>query len=524
MTGLLNVSASPHVRDKKTTTSIMLDVIIALLPATIVGIINFKLDALIIILLCIATCVFTEGIFQKIAKRKYTMTDLSAVVTGLLLALNLPSTVPFYIPILGSVFAILVVKQFFGGIGQNFMNPALAARCFLVISFTGKMTDFTYDAVSGPTPLALLKSGESVDILDMFLGTTAGTIGETSALALLIGGIYLLIRGTISYRIPFFYIATVAVYAAIYSVTSLGGFSLEYIAGHLFGGGLMIGAIFMATDYVTSPVTPKGQIVFGIFLGLLTATFRIFGGSAEGVSYAIILGNLLVPMIEKFTMPKPFGPSKKEKAQKETKEKNEVIPNTIKLFLITLVSGALLGLVYVVTEKPISEQNKKKQQEAYKSVFEVAESFEELAGFEKEEAGKILETGGFKGSDISGVVIAKDSNGEMLGYVVTAVSHEGYGGDIEFSVGITKDGTVNGIEFLSIGETAGLGMNATKDEFKSQFTGKQVSAFVSTKNGAKAENEIDALTGATITTNAVTGTVNAAIYYCDYLEGGTGNE
>ena len=280
----------------------------------------------------------------------------------------------------------------------------------------------------------------------------------------------------------------------------------------------------MATDYVTSPVTPKGQIVFGIFLGLLTATFRIFGGSAEGVSYAIILGNLLVPMIEKFTMPKPFGSSKKEKAQKETKEKNEVIPNTIKLFLITLVSGALLGLVYVVTKEPISEQNKKKQQEAYKSVFEVAESFEELAGFEKEEAGKILETGGFNGSDISGVVIAKDSNGEMLGYVVTAVSHEGYGGDIEFSVGITKDGTVNGIEFLSIGETAGLGMNATKDEFKSQFTGKQVSAFVSTKNGAKAENEIDALTGATITTNAVTGTVNAAIYYCDYLEGGTGNE
>lgn len=524
MTGLLSVSASPHVRDKKTTTSIMGDVIIALLPATVVGIYNFKLDALIIILLCIATCVFTEGIFQKVAKRKYTMTDLSAVVTGLLLALNLPSTVPFYIPILGSVFAILVVKQLFGGIGQNFMNPALAARCFLVISFTGRMTDFTYDAVSGPTPLALLKSGESVDLMDMFLGTTAGTIGETSALALLLGGVYLVVRRIISYRIPFFYIVTVAIYAAIYSATSLGGFSLEYVAGHLFGGGLMIGAIFMATDYVTSPATPKGQVVFGIFLGLLTATFRIFGGSAEGVSYAIIFGNLLVPIIEKYTMPKPFGPSKKEKAKKETKEKNEIMPNTLKLFLITLVSGALLGLVFAVTKDPIAEQNEKKQQEAYMNVFEAAEFFEELEGFDSAEAAKVLNEGGFTGSDISGVVIALDPNKEVLGYVVTVVSHEGYGGDIEFSVGISKDGTINGIEFLSIGETAGLGMNATKDEFKSQFTGKQVTAFVSTKSGAKAENEIDALSGATITTNAVTGSVNAAIYYCDYLEGGAGDE
>lgn len=522
MTGLLNVSASPHVRDKKTTSGIMLDVIIALLPATLVGIYNFKLDALIIILLCIASCLLTEGIYQKLTKKKYTLTDLSAVVTGLLLALNLPSTVPFYIPILGSVFAILVVKQLFGGIGQNFMNPALAARCFLVISFAGKMTDFTYDAVSGATPLALLKSGESVDLLDMFLGTTAGTIGETSALALLLGGVYLLARNIISYRIPFFYIFTVALYAAIYSMTALGGFSAEYVAAHLVGGGLMLGAIFMATDYATSPATPKGQIVFGILLGLMTATFRIFGGSAEGVSYAIILGNLLVPAIEKYTMPTPFGPSAKE--QKESKEKNEIMPNTLKLFLITLMAGALLGVVYVVTKDPIAQQNEKKQQEAYKSVFSTADSFEELVGFDSSEASDILKEGGFNHSDILGVVVALDKNKEALGYVVTVVSHEGYGGDIEFSVGILKDGTVNGIEFLSIGETAGLGMNATKDEFKSQFAGKNVSSFVYTKNGAKEENEIDALTGATITTNAVTNTVNAAIYYCDSLEGGARNE
>ena len=524
MTGLLNVSASPHVRDKKTTSSIMLDVIIALLPATLVGIYNFKLDALIIILLCIATCVLTEGVYQKVAKRKYTMTDLSAVVTGLLLALNLPSTVPFYIPILGSVFAIFVVKQLFGGLGQNFMNPALAARCFLVISFTGKMTDFTYDAVSGATPLAMLKNGESVDLLDMFLGTTAGTIGETSALALLIGGLYLIAKRIISYRIPFYYILSVAVYAAIYSAAALGGFSIEYVAGHLFGGGLMLGAIFMATDYVTSPVTPKGQVVFGIFLGLLTATFRIFGGSAEGVSYAIIFGNLLVPMIEKFTMPKPFGPSKKDMMNKDSKGKNEIVPNTLKLFIITLVSGTLLGLVYVVTKEPIAEQNLKKQQEAYKSVFNTAESFEDLEGFDSKEASKILTEGGITGVDISGIVTALDANKQPLGYVVTVVSHEGYGGDTVLSVGITSDGTVNGIEFLTIGETAGLGMNATNEEFMTQFSEKKVPAFVVTKTGAKEENEIDALSGATITTNAVTNGVNAAIHYCSFLEGGAGNE
>lgn len=209
--------------------------------------------------------------------------------------------------ILGSAFAIIIVKQLFGGLGQNFMNPALGARCFLLISFAGKMTTFTYDGVTTATPLAILKSGGTVDVLDMFIGRIAGTIGETSAICLLIGGLYLIIRKVISPIIPLVYIGTFSVFIFLYSLASGMGFEPLYLAAHLCGGGLMLGAFFMATDYVTSPITKKGKVVFGIILGLLTFLFRIYGGSAEGVSYAIIISNLLVPLIERFTQPKSFG-------------------------------------------------------------------------------------------------------------------------------------------------------------------------------------------------------------------------
>jgi RnfABCDGE-type electron transport complex D subunit len=238
---------------------------------------------------------------------KNTVKDLSAVLTGLLLALNLPPEVPFWIPIIGGFFAIIVVKQLFGGLGQNFMNPALGARCFLLISFTGRMTSFTYDAVTTATPLANLKAGESVDVLSMFLGKTAGTIGETCSLALIFGGIFLIVRGIVNYRIPVFYIGSFAVFIMVYAVATGKGLDFTYLAAHLFGGGLMLGAFFMATDYVTSPITPMGKVIFGILLGFLTFLFRIYGGSAEGVSYAIIIGNLLVPLIERVTVPKSFG-------------------------------------------------------------------------------------------------------------------------------------------------------------------------------------------------------------------------
>ncbi len=315
MDKLLNVTSSPHVRAKDDTQRIMLLVIISLLPATAFGVYNFGIRALVLVLATIASCVASEYIYEKIVNKKSTIKDLSAVVTGLLLALNLPSTLPIWMAVLGGAFAIIVVKMIFGGLGQNFMNPALGARCFMLISFTGPMTSFTYDGVTGATPLALLKAGESVDTMSMLLGKCAGTIGETSVIALLIGAIILILFGVIDLRIPGTYIASFAVFVLLFGGH---GFDINYLVAQICGGGLILGAFFMATDYVTSPITPMGKIVFGICLGVLTGIFRIFGASAEGVSYAIIFSNLLVPLIEKVTVPTAFG-IVKEKKKKEDK-------------------------------------------------------------------------------------------------------------------------------------------------------------------------------------------------------------
>jgi len=302
MAKLLNVSSSPHVRSKDSTQGLMTDVCIAMLPATAYGVFQFGLHALLVLIVTIAACVLSEYVFEKIMKKPITISDMSAVVTGMILALNCPANIPLWIPALGGIFAIIVVKQIYGGLGQNFMNPALAGRCFLLISFAGKMSSFTLDGWSGATPLAQLKAGESVDLAAMFIGKIPGTIGEVSVIALLIGAAYMVYKKVITLRIPVTYIVTVAVFAFIF-----GQQDLTYVAAHIFGGGLIFGAFFMATDYVTSPITPLGQIVFGILLGILTGLFRIFGGSAEGVSYAIILSNLMVPLIERFTLPKAFG-------------------------------------------------------------------------------------------------------------------------------------------------------------------------------------------------------------------------
>lgn len=304
MSDLMKVSSNPHVRSKTDTGSIMLTVVIALLPAAGFGIYNFGLDALILILVTVASTVLTEFLFEKICKRKVTIGDYSAVVTGLLLAMNLPASAPWWIGVVGGVFAILVVKMLFGGLGQNFMNPALGGRCFLLISFTSIMTNFDCDAYAGATPLANLKSGEAVSILDMVVGRTAGTIGETSMIAIVIGACILILMGIIDLRIPGSYIVSFVIFISIFGSH---GLNWAYISAHLAGGGLMLGAFFMATDYVTRPITKNGQYLFGILLGILTGIFRIFGPSSEGVSYAIIIGNLLVPLIEKITLPTAFG-------------------------------------------------------------------------------------------------------------------------------------------------------------------------------------------------------------------------
>lgn len=318
MSDLFNVSASPHVRSGVRTKNIMADVVVALMPASVFSIYFFGLRALLVILTSIVTCLLTEYAFEKLMKKPVTTSDLSALVTGLLLALCLPASVPLWIPMLGGVFAILIVKQLFGGLGQNFMNPALAARCFLLISFPMLMNSFmipqvsdaiTYgaaglDGLSSATPLFALKESGSVSLLEMFIGRTGGTIGETSTAALLLGAIYLLVRRVISWRIPVAYLVTFGLFVIVFGGN---GLDLAFLAAHLCGGGLMLGAFFMATDYVTSPITPRGKLVFGVLLGLLTGIFRIFGETPEGVSYAIILGNLLVPLIEKATIPNAFG-------------------------------------------------------------------------------------------------------------------------------------------------------------------------------------------------------------------------
>ncbi len=303
MSELFKVSSNPHIRSKVSTNGLMMAVVLALMPAAGFGIYNFGPRALAVIVVTIGSTILTEYFFG-LYKKKLTITDLSAVVTGLLLALNLPVSIPLWMAALGGVFAILVVKMLFGGLGQNFMNPALAARCFLLISFPSAMMAFDCDAYTGATPLAALKAGEQVNVLDMFLGRTGGTIGETSVLALLVGACLLILLGVIDLRIPGSYIVTFGLFVVLF-----GGHGLDpaYLSAQLFGGGLMLGAFFMATDYVTRPITIKGQYVFGVFLGLLTGIFRVFGSGAEGVSYAIILGNILVPLIEKWTMPTAFG-------------------------------------------------------------------------------------------------------------------------------------------------------------------------------------------------------------------------
>ena len=302
---MYTVSSSPHIRSKENTQSIMRDVILALLPATFAGIYFFKLQAFLVIFVSILSCVLAEALWQKLAHQKITITDLSAVVTGLLLAFNLPPSVPLWLPVVGSFFAIIIVKQFFGGLGQNFMNPALAARAFLLASWPVLMTTWTLDGVTSATPLAIIKVGgtQVPPLFNAFIGHMGGCIGETSSAALLLGGAYLIFKKVISLRIPVSFIGTT------FLIMTIAGRSMPPLY-ELFAGGLMLGAIFMATDYATSPITPTGKLIFGVGCGFLTSVIRIWGGYPEGVSYAIIIMNLFVPLIDKFLPRREFGEGK----------------------------------------------------------------------------------------------------------------------------------------------------------------------------------------------------------------------
>ena len=309
----LLVSSAPHITGKDTTASLMRDLIIAMVPAMVASVFFFGVQSLILTAVSVLACVGFEFLYQKMLKKPVTISDLSAAVTGILIAFNCPPTLPLWTVVVGAFFAIVIVKQLFGGLGYNFANPAIVARIILGLGYTGLMTSWTFpatisgDAVASATPLAVYAAGGTVNYLDMFVGATGGVLGETSALALLIGFVYLVVRKVISPTIPVTYVATVAVLAVV-----LGVDPVVYV----LGGGLLLGAIFMATDYVTSPYTEKGKIIFGIGLGVITVMIRRFGSMTEGVSYAILLMNLVVPYINKATRQKPLGAPKAVKEAK----------------------------------------------------------------------------------------------------------------------------------------------------------------------------------------------------------------
>ena len=514
MSKLMNVSSSPHVRSKLTTRHVMCDVILALLPATVMGVYHFGISALVTILTSIAAAVLTEFLFDKATGRENTITDCSAIVTGLLLALCLPNGVPLYIPVLGSVFAILFTKCCFGGLGHNFMNPALSGRCFLLISFAGVMSTYTVDGVSSATPLADLASGNAVNLVQTFLGANNGVIGCSTA-GLLLGGIYLLIVGGITWEIP---VSVLVSFTAFIALFGGQGFDVQYLLMQLAGGGIVMGAFFMATDPVTCPLGSGGQLLYGVVLGILAALFRVFGSSADSVSYAIIICNMFVPLIDEISIPTPFGYRKKKEGRKK------IPAAAIALCVITLIAGVALSGVYKLTEGRIAEQKLAEKAASYQEVCPDAVEFAyDDAITAKVDAlnGEVYGTD-FGKAYINEVIVGKDASGNVAGYVISAASGDGMDGNITMSVGIASDGTVTGISFTVLNETAGLGSLVGEDAFKSQFDGVKTDKFTLFKSGgASAPGEINGVSGATISSSAVVNAVNAAVdFFENDIQGG----
>ena len=524
MNNMLNISSSPHVRDKRTTNSVMYCVGLALLPAAITGVWNHGLSSLVVILASVLTAVCSEYVFDLIVKKPNTVKDGSAVVTGLLLALCLPATVPVYVPVIGALVAIIIVKCFFGGLGKNFINPALAARCFLLISFSQTVTTFKVDGVSSATPLADLKAGTVVDIAKMFFGTSNGVIGNC-ILALLAGGLALWALDIISWEIPVSVVVSFTLFMALFGGQ---GFDPMFLLAHLFGGGVIMGAFFMATDYVTSPVTGPGQLVFGAIIGILGGLFRVLGSAADSFSYAIIIANLFVPLIDEFIVPKPYAYRKAAIEARSPEGKQSVwtkFPKpAIILTAITLIAGVALSAVYGLTKDSIEAQNAAKERAAYVAVCPGAETFETTDAITAaiEELGEDSYGTDFGRVNIKDAAIGKDASGNIVGYVIKVTTHDGFDGDITLSLGLNAEGQTNGIAFTELNETAGMGMRADEPEFRDQFGGRSVSRFTLNKaGGSTAEDEINSVSGASITSGAVVNAVNAGLdFYENVMKGG----
>ena len=499
----LVISASPHIDSGATTRKIMGDVLIALLPTAILGVVFHGFQAFLVIALSMCSAVVTEYLFNVVTKRKQTIYDRSAMVTGLLLALTMPAKVPFYLPILGSVFAILVVKCLFGGLGHNIMNPALTGRAFLLISFGSMMTVYSVDGVSAATPLALLGQGQTVELLPILMGSASGVIGS-SALGLILGGIYLLLRGGITWEIPTSMIATTWLFLVIFGGH---GFAPGYILPQLFGGGLLMAAFFMATDPVSCPSTRDGQLVFGIFAGLLIGLFRVKGASPDSTTYAVLIADLVGPVIDDLIIPTPFG-------YRIPKERKKAIPKpVIILLVITLVAGLALSGVYVLTKDTIAENQALANKAALMAVLPEATDFVS----DDDLQAKISAQGDTYGADFGGAKIESaamgvDASGNSVGYAVTVFNSDSYDGGLTLVVGIREDGTVNSISFTELHDTAGMGMKCGDPEFKDQFNNVKVEKFTLNKAGGSTEDDvIDSVSGASVTSGAVVNAVNAAL-------------
>lgn len=514
MNTMLNLSSSPHVRDRWTTAFIMRVVLLALLPATLVGVIHFGVHALLVVLLSVFTAVLCELVFDKLCHKPDTWKDGSAAVTGLLLALSLSPSVPLHLPVLGSMFAILVCKCCFGGLGKNFINPALAGRCFLLISFGSAMSNFAVDAVSSATPVALLMNGEPVNVTKMFLGLTDGVIGS-SALALLVGGLALWAFGFIHGQICF---SVLAMFTLVIGLFGGQGFNLPFLLAHLSGGGVIMAAFFMATDYVTSPVTRLGQAIYGCLIGLLGGIFRLYGGTADSFSYCVITGNLFTPLIDHYIVSRPYAFTKYSIIQQARASGIPVYKRIPRPVLVLTVIAAIAGLalsgVYVLTKDTIADQKRAAKAASYKAVCPDADHFETDEVLDK----AIADLNGeyynaeFGRVKINDAFVAKDADGNTTGYALSVTTSDGYHGDITLAVGVHFDDVVDGISFTELNETAGLGMRVDEDAFKDQFDDVDVDVFKLNKaGGSTADDEIDSISGASTTSGAVVNAVNAAL-------------
>ena len=524
MNNALNLSSGPHVRDSWTTPFIMKVVTLSLMPATILGVVFHGMHALLVILVSVFTAVASEFVFDKLCHKGDTWKDFSAVVTGLMLALCLSPDTPLFLPVIGSMFAILVVKCCFGGLGKNFLNPALAARCFLLISFGTSMTRFTVDGVAGATPVAELLTGKAVDVTNMFIGNAPGVIGS-SAVALLAGGLVLWAMGIIHGEICFSVLLSFAAFIGIFGGQ---GFDPMFILAHVCGGGVIMAAFYMATDYVTSPVSRLGQAVYGCLIGVLGGIFRLFSGTADSFSYCVISANLLTPMIDTYIVAKPYAFRKSGQAGQLKASPGGLlgaIPKpVVVLTVITLIAGLALSGVYSMTKDTIEAQKLAANLASFQVVVPEATGFKSNDAIDKAIAnldGNVYGSG-YGRAYINEAYVGEDDAGNVVGYVIRATSSDGFDGDVSMAVGLNADGAVNGIDFTELNETPGMGMRVADPEFKDQFAGKSVSKFTLNKAGGSTEDDqIDTVSGASTTSGAVVNAVNAALdFFNNVVKGG----